>query len=77
MAVYPVLQRVWQKDEHLCCDAPFCIGPKLRDLAEALAEAAGHVGGKCGDSEPRFHPGRAQGLGVPWGRGGPEVGGRE
>lgn len=75
MAVYPVLQRVWQKDEHLGCDAPFCIGPKLRDLAEALAEAAGHVEGSAETRSPGSIRAGQRGWGCPGE--GPEVGGRE
>lgn len=62
MPVYPVLQHVLQKDEHFCCDDLFARIPN-----SDLAKAAFTVGGKLGDSEPRFSVARGEmGRGLTW-----------
>ena len=73
MPVYPVLQRVWQKDEHLCRDASFASASRSKTLLKALAKAAGSAGGKLGESQPgSFGP---QQRGWEGWRGGGEEGG--
>lgn len=71
MPVYPVLQPVWQQDEHLCCDAPFACVPKpatllrLRACGREIRRRGAQALSSLGKGVGRGRLGR--GLEVGWG----------